>query len=181
MANQTDNTIIQLFLPILNNALTADGFINVSVKQSNQPTMQGANTNPTLYFYKLNNKRYGFLGRTDKYSNVSTSIVHTESQYYESTWSMMALVLQNPATPTYTASDLVNEAADIMQSDSTRAILNQSGVGILRITDVTNPYFTDDRDNFEASPSFSFTFIYQNFRTSTTPNISEFNQIIYGV
>ncbi len=182
MTNQTDNTLIQLFLPIINTGLIADGFTNVSVKQSNQPTMQGINTNPTVYFYKTGNKRYGYLGRYDRWNSMTSTMVHTEHQYYECTFNVAALVLQNPLDITIpTASDLVNEVACIMQSDNTRYILNQSDVGILRIQNIVNPYFFDDRDNFEASPSFEFTLLYENIRTSTTPIISAFNANIIGV
>ena len=176
----TDNQLIQLFLPIIKAGLLADGFNNVTVKQSNQPTMQGINTNPTVYFFKLNNKRYGYLGRDDVWNG--SQIVHTETQYIESTWQMQALVLQNPATPNqYTASDLVNEVASIMQSDSTRTILNNNGIGILRVGDLINPYFVDDHDNFEASPSFDFVLIYQNTRTSINPIITTFTTDIVPI
>jgi len=109
-------------------------------------------------------------------------MVHSESQFYESTWQMSALVLQYPATPNaYTAADLVTEVSSIMQSDKTRDILNESGIGILRIRELTNPYFADDRDNFEASPTFDFTLVYENIRLGVNPIISEFNSTIVGV
>ena len=180
--SQTDNSVIQIFLPIINAGLVADGFDDVIVTQSNQPTMQGISTDPTVYFFKLANRRYGFLGRYDKWSTVSSTLVHTEVQYIESTFQVSALVLQNPSTPSqYTASDLVNEVAAIMQSDSTLSTLNSNGIGILRVTDLTNPYFFDDRDNFEASPSFDFTLVYQNDRVSVDPIITTFNSNIIGV
>lgn len=178
----TDNQLIQLFLPIINAALLADGFTGVTTKQANQPTQQGIQTNPAIYFFKVGDRRYGFLGRDDVWDQDSSSMQHSESQYYESTWQVSALVLQNPVTPNqYTASDLVNEVASIMQSDNTRDILNRSGVGILRVTDVLNPYFVDDRDNFEASPSFDFVLTYENIRQSTSPIVSEFHGTIIGV
>lgn len=178
----TDNQVIQIFLPIINNALVANGYNGVTVKQSNQPTQQGIQTNPAVYFFKVASKRYGFLARLDEWDAEEEEMVHTESQYIESTWQVSALVLQNPATPNqYTASDLVNEVASIMQSDSTRDILNQSGIGILRVTDLINPYFVDDRDNFEAAPSFDFVLTYENIRPGTSPIISEFNSNIIGV
>jgi len=183
MANHTDNSLIQLFLPIMQAGLIADGFTTTVVKQSNQPTAQGIPTAPMVYFSKVYNKRYGFLGRKDVWDENALEFVHTESQYYETAFQVSALVLQNPTDLTIpTASDLVNEVASIMQSDSTRDILNKSGVGILRITDVTNPYFVDDRDNFEASPSFSFTLTYLNTRVTTTPKVTPpVLQNIYGV
>ena len=172
----TDNQLIQIFLPIIKAGLVADGFINVATKQSNQPTQQGINTGPTVYFFKVGNKRYGFLGRADVWDSAHSTMVHTEAQYYETTFQIAALVLQFPITPNqYTASDLVNEVASIMQSDNTRAILNNSGIGILRVTNVSNPYFVDDRDQFEASPSFDFVLTHQQNRIGVNPVISSFN------
>jgi len=183
VANQTDNTLIQLFLPVIQAGLVADGFTTTVVKQSNQPTQQGIPTAPMVFFTKIYNRRYGFLGREDVWDSGTSSFIHSESQYYETAFQVSALVLQNPSDLTIpTASDLVNEVACLMQSDATRAILNAQGVGILRITDVTNPYFVDDRDNFEASPSFDFVLTYLNVRTSTTPKITPpIVQNIYGV
>ena len=178
----TDNGLIELFLPIIQNGLLADGFTGVTVKQANQPTQQGIPVTPTVYFYKIGNKRYGFLGRWDKWDSVQQKMVHTEAQYYETTFQISALVLQYPVTPgQYTASDLVNEVASVMQSDNTRTILNNSNVGILRVQNISNPYFVDDRDQFEASPSFDFTLLYQNFRVSNNPMIKSFDAVINGV
>lgn len=182
MSNIYDNTLIQLFLPIIQDGLINDGFTTVSVKQGNQPTMQGVNTNPTVYFFKIHSKRYGFLGRKDVWDSNSSTMIHTESQYFESTWQMQALYLQNPSTPNqFTASDLIQEVTDILQSDNTRFILNNSGVGVLRISDIINPYFTDDRDNFEANPSFDITFTYQNFRNSIDPSFTTFTTALYPI
>jgi len=178
---QTDNTLIQLFLPIIKAGLIADGFNNVVVQQANQPTQQGIPTAPTVYFYKTGNRRYGFLGRNDKWDAMSSTMVHHEHQYYETSFRIQTLVLQNVKTPSYTASDLANEVACIMQSDNTLAVLNAQGVGILRVTDISNPYFTDDRDNFEALPSFDFTLLYLNDRLSTTPIVDTYQYGIYPV
>lgn len=179
----TDNELIKLFLPIIKAGLIEDGFMDVSVKQSYQPTMQGINTNPTVYFFKVANKRYGFLGRKDVWNPLTSTMVHTESQYVETTFQVAALVTQNPKnTNRPTASDLVNDVASIMQSDKTRDILNKRGVGILRVMDIRNPYFFDDKDNFEASPSFDFTLQFLNDRVSTSPIITPpITGNIYGV
>jgi len=178
---QTDNMLIQLFLPIIQAGLIADGFNNVVTQQANQPTQQGIPTDPTVYFYKVSNKRYGFLGRFDQWDSNTSTMIHNERQYYETTFRIQALVLQSAKSPTYTASDLANEVACIMQSDSTLKILNAAGVGILRVTDISNPYFTDDKDNFEALPSFEFTSLYLNDRVTTSPIFDDFQYGIFPV
>ena len=168
----TDNDLIRLFLPIINAGLIADGFLNVITQQANQPTQQGIPTAPTVYFYKTGNKRFGFLRRMDVWDPVHSVMTHTESQIFETSFQVNALVLQRPTQPYfYTASDLLNEVEAIMQSDNTRATLIAQNVGILRVQDVRNPYFVDDMDNFEASPSFDFTLTYTQTRISTDPVI----------
>lgn len=180
MATKKDNEIIQIFLPIIQTGLINDGFTGVTVKQANQPTQQGIPATPTVYFFKVSNKRFGFLGRFDEWMN--PTMVHHEKQYMEITFQVMALVLQYPITPNqYTASDLVNEVASIMQSDNTVTILNNNEIGILRVQEVSNPYFVDDRDQFEASPTFDFTLVYQDDRSSTVPIIDEYDYNILTI
>ncbi len=166
-----DNDLIRVFYPIIKAGLVAVGYNDVVVKQSQQPTQQGANTAPTVYFFKIGDKRYGFLRRSDDTTIDADN--HTETQQYETTFQVMAWVRQRPGTPyQYTASDLVNEVAAIMQSDSTRATLLASGVQILRVTTVSNPYFGDDRNQFEASPSFEFVLTHTQTRVTTVPVIN---------
>ncbi len=147
-----DNQLIQLFLPLITAGLTAQGYSGVSVTQSFQPTQQGAFTGPAVYFFKIGDHRYGFLGRTNVWDSVHGVEVHTETQNYETTFQVSAWVRQVPGVSTYTASDLVNVVSGILQSDSTVFTLAANDVGIYRITDVRNPYFVDDRDQHEASP-----------------------------
>lgn len=178
----TDADLIQLFLPIIQAGLIADGFTGVTVKQSNQPTQQGANTAPTVYFYKVANKRYGFPRWSDDWDADTETMVHTEEQVFETTFSVNALVISNPATPlAYTASDLVNEVAAILQSYNTCAILQESFVGIERISDISNPYWVDDRDQFEASPSFNFVLTYSNSRITVAPVVESVDYDIQRV
>jgi hypothetical protein len=171
----TDNQLIQLFLPIIQGGLVNDGYTDVAVKQFNQPTQQGANSGPTVYFSKIGDRRYGFLRRNSTWQPLISQMTHVEEQSYETTFQIMALVRQNPSNISLpTASDLVNEVAAIMQSDNTLQILNNSDVGILRVMDIRNPYFTDDQDIFEASPSFDFTLVHGQTRVSQDKIFEEF-------
>src|SRR6185437_7605808 len=170
----TDNELIKVFWPILKTGLINAGYTDVISKQAYQPTQQGTDTPPTVYFYKVGDKRYGFLRRDSIWNTVDSVMEHIEEQWYETVFQMSALVIQKPSNPSYTASDLVNEAAAILQSDSAREQLLLKEVGILRVTDVRNPYFTDDRDRFEASPSFDFILTHKQTRVSIDPVIESF-------
>lgn len=157
----TDNDLIKAFKPIISNLLTANGIADCPVLAANQPTRQGVALNKAVYFTKLSDKRYGFLKRSDLLDLPNNKFTHTETQPYETTFQINALSIQPTNNTNYlTASDLVNLVSSIMQSDYAREELRKAGVSILRVTDVRNPYFIDDKDRYEASPSFDFTLLY---------------------
>ena len=122
------------------------------------------------FIYKIADKRYGFRKTEDCWDELTSTLVHKEIQTYETTFQLSALATQNPATPTqYTASDILNLCASVLQSQVSVATFIAAGVGIERVMDVRNPYFLDDRAQFEASPSFDFVMTHKQIITSTTP------------
>lgn len=167
-----DNQIIKIVRDLIIAGMTARGISGVSVKQSFQPTQQGANTAATVYLYKVSDKRYGFLGRKDVWNSAQNRIDHVETQQYETTFQVNALVIQDPSNiNSLTASDIVNAVAGIIQSDTAINTFHTNGIGILRVTDVRNPYFVDDKGRHEASPNFDFTLTHKMIVSSTTPVI----------
>jgi hypothetical protein len=103
-------------------------------------------------------------------------------QQYESAFQISGLSTQNPADPNQlTASDIVNLAASIMQSRTTVATLEAQGVGVLKITEVRNPYFSDDRQRYEASPSFDFSLTHKQIIVTAPPILSGETFKIYPV
>lgn len=107
--------------------------------------------------------------------------VYTETQQYLSTFQCSALATQNPSVDSLTASDIANLAAYVLQSQPAIDALEAVGVGILNIRDVRNPYFSDDRQRYEASPSFDFTLSHKQTIITTTPFVSETDFQIYSV
>lgn len=96
--------------------------------------------------------------------------IYTETQQYETAFQVSALATQDPAnTESLTASDIVNLARYVLQSAATITALEAQGVGILRISDVRNPYFTDDRQRYEASPNFDFKLTHKQIVTTVVP------------
>lgn len=178
-----DNELIVLLSAVLVTGLaTYEGLEDVEVIQFNQPTQQGVTTKRALYFSKITDRRYGWPERSDVFNEDDDTFNHTESQFYESDFQIKALALQNPAeTTSLTASDLCNIASAILQSDESRKVFKDSGVGVLRITDVTNPYFFNDADNFEASPSFDITLTYKRVKTTQVAKVSEVQPGLYPI
>jgi hypothetical protein len=165
-----DNQLIALIISTLVAGETTAGITGTPIAQAFQPTQQGVNTEPTAFIYKVGDHRYGFLARSDVYDSGTERIVHTETQQYETTFQLSALSIQNPATPSqYTASDICNLMASIIQSEAAVATLQAQGVGVERVTNVRNPYFLDDHDRYEASPSFDVVLTHKQIITSVTP------------
>lgn len=170
-----DNQLIQLFLPIIKAGLVADGFTNVMTQAMDLPNQQGIPRLPTVFFKKIHDHRYGWGKAYPKWNpNIPAEQLH-EDQWHETTFQISTLSIQIPTTPNqFTAADLCNEVASIMQSEATRVTLMSSNVGILRVSEITNPYFSDDRDQFEAMPSFDFVLTSLETRVSTIPVVSSF-------
>lgn len=165
-----DNQLIALTIQILIAGEAAAGIPGTPIAAAFQPTLQGVNTEPTGYIYKIGDHRYGSPLRSDKWDTDSNTMVHTESQQYETTFQLSALATQNPNSPDqYTASDIVNLMAAILQSSVAIQTFQQNNVGILRITDARNPYFMDDREQYEASPSFDFILTHKQTIITATP------------
>lgn len=170
-----DNALFALLIATIKGQLaTANLPANLPIVQAFQPTQQGVNTQATAYLYKIGDHRLGTPYRTDAWDVVNGVMMHTELQDYETTFQISALVTQDPLTPTQlTASDVLNQIAYILQSSKTIAALAAQSVGMLRVEEVRNPYFTDDRGRNEASPSFDFVVQHKQIVMSQSDPISD--------
>lgn len=130
------------------------------VVQKNPPVQEGTAYAPTIYFEKLFDNAYGWPEVNYSHNdpvppNTHGTFTTREDQWTETTIQVSALVLQdvtNLSLPT--ASDVVNYMKLYMNSRQTIAAYQAVGVGVLRVSQIRNPYFEDDRAGFEASPSF---------------------------
>lgn len=158
----------------------------LTVAQTFQPRQQGRQSTPTIYFFKVGHRRYGFTGTRDIYVPPTDppppppaalgSFRHEEIQVYEQRYQFMALVPQSPAQPmALTASDVLDTVAGIMGSDGCRGALRAQGVGILRITELRNPYFTNEQNRFEADPSFDVIFTHTRTLESVVPKVETYD------
>lgn len=162
------------------------GIAGLEVAQNFQPRQEGRRTSPTIYFVKISHRRYGFTGTRNTYVPPTDppppppaalgTFLHEEVQVYEQRYQFMALVPQNPAQPmALTASDVLDTVAGILGSDACRAAMQAQGVGIQRITDVRNPYFTNDQNRFEADPSFDVVFCHTRTLESIAPKVEAYD------
>lgn len=162
-----------------------------TIRQGYQGRVQGAPVGPTLLLQNITNHRHGFTGKNDTWDVPGKVMRHTEKQAREVTLQCNALVPLNapaagPGTSSkspynFTAGDLANVAATILASDAGLRTLKEAGLGIERIVDVRQPYFQDDKDQFEASPSFDFVLCFTQVDQSETPIIVSKDFKVYRV
>lgn len=182
-----DNQLIALIIKTIIDQENAVGISGTPIKQAFQPTQQGVDTAPAAYLYKIGDKRIGLPQRSDTFRPDHPDnpqgpgiMIHTEVQQYQTTFQISALSTQDPAnTAQYTASDILNFIAYILQSGPTVQILANNGVGMLNVMDIRNPYFEDDRQRHEASPSFDFILTHKQVISTIGTEIeaTEFNII----
>lgn len=154
--------------------------LNVGVIQRYQPVTEGVPEQCVLLMHKIGDHRYGFPKEKDEWDEDQELFVHTHEQAMETTIQFSALQPDGETDPT-TASDIVNAAADILQTQEAVVHFQNLGIAILRITDIRNPYFVDDRDRHEADPSFDFTVLHKRVKMSTLPGALKFEANIKRV
>lgn len=172
-----ENELFKEIFAVLNAGLIARGFPDIIAAQNYQPTNQGIPSKSALYVFKIGpDKRIGHVERKDEWvfadpPTIPTAFMrHTETQWYETDFQISATAIQNPKSTTpLTATDIANMAAGIMQSDVTLNALREKGIGILRIRDISNPFFMDDKNRFESNPSFDFTLTHEQVIISSVP------------
>ena len=171
-----DKQLAALFMAQLLPAMQAtSGLAGVKLARNFQSRQQGANSSPTVYFFKVGDHRHGSPAKKDAYDAQAGTFTHSEIQQYETTYQFSAWVPQDPKDVTgLTESDILNTVSSIMQSDAIISAFNAAGVGILRVTDVRNPYIVDDHDQFEAVPSFDVILTHKRTSVSTIPAVATY-------
>ncbi len=179
-----DNELYKLLIATIQAAEPDFGIPNVVSKpgvpvyQSYQPTQQGVTTGPAAYLEIIGHQRIGQPQRADIYdAGPPATMTHTETQIMLTQFQISALSTQNPnSTTQYTAADIVNLIAMILQNQQTIESLIAQGCGIQLASPTRNPKFLDARDRFEASPSFDFN-ITHNLIVSRSQNVVQSTEI----
>lgn len=176
-----DNDLFYYIISTIRQGLVKRNINGITILQAYQPTMQGTVSTPVIYLSKLSQVRRGMPSKIDTYNEIDDVVEHEEGQVYESSFQIMTLWPQNPDVDTLTSSDLINRVAEILQSEFCIKNLFAYGIQILKILTVSNPYFRDDRDYFELSPSLEITLTYNEYFTETENEVNRFNYGFYRV
>lgn len=153
-----ENLLIQNLREVIIGGLT--DVAGAKVLQAYQPIANGAEKAPTIYLSRISDKRYAFNKRKSV-DDFSGNQITTNTQIIETTIQVNAWIKRSlKDVNQFTANDLVHKVAAIFSTDETMTFLKSKNLSILRITEIRNPYFKDDNNQNEASPSFDVTVIH---------------------
>lgn len=166
----TDNERFAILFPIITAGLTARGITGVTVAQNYQPTQQGAPSGRSVFLSALMSIPAGQVKRDSVWDPDDSVMRDTELQTFTATYQVNALAIQDPKSLTsLTAMDILKAVRQTLQSSQTIAGLRVNGLAILRVNELRNPSFVDDKGRFEYSPSFDFTLTYDELYTAEGP------------
>jgi inosine-uridine nucleoside N-ribohydrolase len=177
-----DTALITLLRAIILAGLEVRELTSVAVKQANAPLQGGANTTPTVYLQKLYDHAYANPKKRSVWDEESETMIQTQSQVYESTYQINGFVIIDPtAENIMTASDLTTIVSQILQSDVAIQSFRAQGVELYRIDSIRNPYFLDDKNQFEAAPSFDVVLIHTDSVIAEVDSTDVINSGIYPI
>lgn len=165
-----DNQLWPIILTVINTGLTARSISGVSVMQAQQPTRQGPASGRGVYLTRLPDVPIGHTKRDSVWNVDESTMDHVEEQVYSTTIQLNSLAIQDPAdTTSLTAMDLARACRAVLQSSAALDTFIASGLGMLRIGEIRNTPFVDDKGRNEYSPSFDFTLTHNDRFISTDP------------
>lgn len=153
----------------LRQGLDAQSHTGIDIKQAYQPKKQGVNTQDTVYLFKITSRRASHQDIKFKFNVGNDNFDTSESYWLEANFQLNAIIekdIQNENS--LTSYDIVDLCSALLQSAAARQKLLEDDIGILRITDIRNPYSIDDRDQFDQDPSFDFKLTYRQTLNSIT-------------
>jgi hypothetical protein len=172
----TDNDLISRLVAAINVIIENDTNLGpdsgVVVQQKQQPTQQGTPLAPASVFVeRLFDHRYG-SPRIGYEARSAGMLTEGESQIYETTFQISALKRIDPRNPmSITAPDLCNIVCLALQSRAIIRRLSEDDVGMLRVSEVRNLYFTNENDVQEAHPSFDLVLTYEREFSAPIPEL----------
>lgn len=157
------------------------GITDVPVIAQQQPTTEGRETGPAIYFYSLDEQREGWQSRA--YERTADDETLTETQIIASTMQISAVSPQTENLMQPQATDICRAASMALQSSQfLDALKNQfPGSGVRRITAIRRPYIVNDQGQFEMVPSFDVTITHTIKFTTTTPVVTSAKASIHRV
>lgn len=157
------------------------GVSGVPVIASNQPTSEGRETGPAIYFHALDEQTEGWQSRG--YTKPAFTGQLTEGQIYATTMQLSVVAPETDDLTLPTATDICRAASMALQSRQFIDALGEQfpGAGVRRVTTIRRPYIVNDRGQFEMVPSFDVTITHTVQFTTEAPEVTSTKAVIHRV
>lgn len=165
----TENDLWKIILPIILHGVQSLGE-EIAVKRAYQPTTQGDGNKPRLVIHRLASRRYGAQGKKQEWRD--DGMYEIETWHKEDTFQANALVERKPADEGFTAKDLLEALGGWLQSEEALLAFRTHGIGVLRINDIRETPYENDRGQWQMSVSLPFTLTYKQTRERQIPVVS---------
>lgn len=142
---------------------------SVIIRRAYQQTQVKTEPDFLVTLYPISNNRYGFQGNSDEFIT-GTGMVHTERYAIRKTL-QASVQKKNPNNTDTAPEDIAENLSSFLQSQAFITTLVAADLGIERVTDIRDPFFQDDSDQFEATPNFDFVLTYTQEITSIIPGV----------
>lgn len=168
-----ENELKALMRATLIAGLASSGYAGIKVKQSYQPTTQGREQAPTLYYWQLSGPtKVGKAWHLQEYDVTTDSVITTQVQNVLTTFQLQATApVSVTDTSLPTPGDIALAAAQVVESWPFIAELQANGAGICNTTAIRPMQIQNDQDEFEDVPSFDFTVAHQDIIILTGPTL----------
>lgn len=171
-----ENAIYEVIMPYIRDKIAGYGVSELNVLQAYQPNITGRLSAPTLSMFNVNYRFHGW-GRRE-YPKGFDPITRTlEKKVIQKMETIIQMNVTAPrlgpgieAQPIYiTAADIATSIVILMQSSDFVQHLLKHNMKILRITDMRNLRFFDERDNHNSLISFDVTIIHDHVSVVSVP------------
>lgn len=157
------------------------GITGVPVIAQQQPTTEGRETGPAIYFYSLDEQREGWQQKN--YRETGDLATQSDKQIYATAMQISVVAPQTDDLSLPQATDICRAAAMALQSSQFLDALKDQfpGSGVRRITAIRRPYIVNDQGQFEMVPSFDVTITHTVQFTTVTPVVASTRASIHRV
>lgn len=157
------------------------GVTDIDVKQGYQPTSQGRVTR-CIYYWSIGDTPEGAQYRKVTPGAGGELMTTAETQIIVSQYQIGALVpVDINDVAQKTAKDLTVLAQMVVKSQPFIQAMTKAGVGVRKPSDIRNPKFVNDQDQYEAEPSFDCTFTHKQVIIQTTDSTERVELNIHRV
>lgn len=175
-----DKALFTAFATGLNEALAMYG-IPFEVIKGFQPTKQGR-VDDGIYYTDLGVVRIGFQQRDYSDDVQGSGLVMTDTLPVAKMIQINTYVKDNPQDMNQiTAMDLCEKVAMVVSSWAFVDKMRKHGIGVEKPTEVLQPNFLNEQDQFEANPSFTFIITLPKSISTNVGAVSEVQHHIHRI